>query len=93
NSLSASKKVLFVISIRAYASNICAPQAEVLGEILYCGPFNPWVNFRQPSQDFIMRIPQSMSNGSVLLTVSHFALIGAGPRPWMELKNVSVAVN
>ncbi|KAG2036519.1 hypothetical protein BDR03DRAFT_898406 [Suillus americanus] len=93
DSLSASEEVAVVIAIRSCAWNICVPQAEALGEILYSGPFNPHTNFKQPSQDFNIRIPQSMSNGSALLTVTHFALIGAGPRPWMELKNVSVVVN
>ncbi|KAG2096682.1 hypothetical protein BD769DRAFT_262208, partial [Suillus cothurnatus] len=95
DSLSASDEVAVVIAIRSCAWTLCAPQAEALGKILYNGPFNPRTRtgFKQPSQDFNVRIPQSMSNGNALLTVTHFALVGAGPRPWMELKNVSVVVN
>ncbi|KAG2337244.1 hypothetical protein BDR05DRAFT_970462 [Suillus weaverae] len=92
-SLSTSEDVAVVIAIRSCAWNLCAPQADALGEILYNGLFNPRTNFKQPSEDFNIRIPQSMINGSALLTVTHFALIGAGPVPWMELKNVSVVVN
>ncbi|KAG1827630.1 uncharacterized protein BJ212DRAFT_65931 [Suillus subaureus] len=93
DSLSASEEVAVVIAIRSCARDLCAPQVEALGDILYNGPFNPRTNSNQPTQDFNIRIPQSTSNGNALLTVTHFALIGAGPRPWMELKNVSVVVN
>ncbi|KAG2747669.1 hypothetical protein P692DRAFT_20864804 [Suillus brevipes Sb2] len=64
------------ITVTFQKPNLCAPQAQALGEILYSGPFNPRVNFKQPSQDFNIRIPHTTSNGSTLLTVTHFALIG-----------------
>ncbi|KAH7929596.1 hypothetical protein BV22DRAFT_974682, partial [Leucogyrophana mollusca] len=101
NSLSASEEVAVVIAIQSCATGPCTPPSESLGMILYNGRYNPQVpsqpsgpnaGFQQPSQNFTVQIPSSMRNGSALLTVTHLALIGAGPAPWMEYKNVSLTV-
>lgn len=53
-----------VVAIRSCTWNLCALQAEALGEISVSGPFNPRMNFKQPSEDYNIRIPQSISHSS-----------------------------
>ncbi|KAH7909228.1 hypothetical protein BJ138DRAFT_1011266 [Hygrophoropsis aurantiaca] len=100
NSLSSSEEVAVVIAIQSCATSPCIPPTKSLGMILYNGHFNPQepqlsspnAGFQQPGQNFTIQIPPSLRNGSALITITHLALIGAGPIPWLEYQNVSLVV-
>ncbi|KIJ59710.1 hypothetical protein HYDPIDRAFT_32931 [Hydnomerulius pinastri MD-312] len=91
---SSSQEVAVVI-----AMNMCRPTCfpgQSLGHILYNGPFNPQVpnpnpDHLQPFQNFTVQVPPGFMGNSVL-TVTHVALIGAGPIAWMEEQNVTLVV-
>ncbi|KAG2121924.1 hypothetical protein DEU56DRAFT_89430 [Suillus clintonianus] len=91
---SSTQEVAVVIAIQS-CNPTCWP-GEALGDILYNGPYSPQVpkpnpGNLQPYQNFTVQVPSYLM-GNALLTVTHVALIGAGPIAWMEEKNVTVYV-
>ncbi|KAH7920762.1 hypothetical protein BV22DRAFT_1132822 [Leucogyrophana mollusca] len=97
NSLSGSEEVAVVIALQSCAARACSPPSDVLGSILYNGPFNPQApnpnpDHQQLNQNFTVQVPSGFQSGSALLSVTHVALIGAGPAPWIQYQNVTVNV-
>ncbi|KAI8978859.1 hypothetical protein BD414DRAFT_516807 [Trametes punicea] len=80
------------------ANRTCAEMdvTQVLGDVLYAGPYNPQLQQGQeekpPYQNFTVTVPSTFTDGQVSLGVAHFSLVGAGPMPFMEVANITLIV-
>ncbi|KAH7909227.1 hypothetical protein BJ138DRAFT_1155835 [Hygrophoropsis aurantiaca] len=88
---SSSQEVAVVIALQPCRPTCFAGQS--LGKILYNGPYTPTVHSgnTQPYQNFTVQVTPGLM-GYAALTVTHVALIGAGPIAWMEEQNVTLYV-
>lgn len=66
------------IGINPCSSGRCLPATDVLGTVLYNGPFNPVYHESAlpPYQNFTVTIPEGINPGSAQLNVAHASLIG-----------------
>ncbi|KAF8119615.1 hypothetical protein EV363DRAFT_1381535 [Boletus edulis] len=90
--LSGSEEVAVVIGTSTCPSpTTCRDVAEVLGDILYNGPFNPVLSDDSwsPYQNITITIP-SWYRGPVQIGVAHFFLLGAGLNAQLQLTNTTV---
>jgi len=97
DTLSGSTEVAVVIGVNSCGSTSCPPPADILGTLLYNGPYNPQFApdsppFKPPHQNFTVTIPSNFPKGRALLAVYHIALIGAGRAPFNEIKNVTLNI-
>jgi len=99
NAQSPSTDVALIIAIAPCSNNHCPDPSQQLGSILYTGPFNPIAHpqdasgWKPPYQNFTVTVPEGLQGGEqVVLSVTHFALIGAGPSPFLEQKTVDLTV-
>ncbi|KAJ3480084.1 hypothetical protein NLI96_g8601 [Meripilus lineatus] len=101
NSLTGSQEIAIVIALSSCASRGgCANYdvTQILGSVLYSGPYAPayqtvpGAGWKPPYQNFTVKVPESLPKGQASLTVSHFSLIGAGPYPSLEVRNVTLNV-
>ncbi|KAJ6551772.1 hypothetical protein B0H19DRAFT_882498, partial [Mycena capillaripes] len=98
DTLTGSTEVAVVIGIFPCGStnSVCPGPSEVLGTILYNGPFNPQFQndsrSKPPHQNFTVTIPDFIPTGKAQLGVAHFTLIGAGQFPFLETLNVTLNV-
>ncbi|KAJ5467508.1 hypothetical protein N7475_005260 [Penicillium sp. IBT 31633x] len=94
NSLSGSKEMGVAIGLSSCQSSPCRNADEVLGTILYNGPFNPKYheNSLPPYENFTVRVPSDAVSGRSQINVAHAALIGAGPAAFLESLNRTVFV-
>jgi len=72
--------------------------SEIFGDILYAGPYTPTLHtgpspiFIDFYQNFTLTVPANFTVGQASLNVAHFSLIGAGPFPNLEVKNITLNV-
>ncbi|KAJ7143695.1 hypothetical protein C8R44DRAFT_758679 [Mycena epipterygia] len=99
NSLTGSTEVAVVIgflSCVGFSGGVCPPASEIIGNILYNGPYDPVLHaatpFKPPYQNFTVTIPPAARAGPGQLSVTHLSLVGAGPFPFLEVLNVTVNV-
>ncbi|KAJ5129882.1 uncharacterized protein N7515_005921 [Penicillium bovifimosum] len=94
NSLTPSKEMGVAIGITSCASSPCRDADEVLGTILYSGPFKPVYHesSQPPYENFTVRVPSSAAAGKSQINVAHAALVGAGPFAFLESLNQTVFV-
>ncbi|CAI7581212.1 unnamed protein product [Penicillium glandicola] len=94
NSLSPSTEIGVVIGFSSCASSPCRDADEVLGTILYNGPFSPVYHETSlpPYENFTVTVPASAALGKGQINVAHAALIGAGPSAFLESLNQTVLV-
>ncbi|TFK34054.1 hypothetical protein BDQ12DRAFT_690313 [Crucibulum laeve] len=96
NSLSASQEVAIVIGLQSCPSSACAAPSDIMGSILYNGPFAPKLQanatFKPPHQNFTVTIPSTIAKGKAQLGVVHVSLIGAGQAPFLETFNITLNV-
>ncbi|OQD66890.1 hypothetical protein PENPOL_c004G06743 [Penicillium polonicum] len=94
NSLSPSKEMGVAIGLSSCASSPCRDADEVLGTILYNGPFNPVYHESNlpPYENFTVTVPASATLGKSQINIAHAALIGAGPSAFLESLNQTVLV-
>ncbi|KAH9057504.1 hypothetical protein EDB87DRAFT_1091365 [Lactarius vividus] len=99
DTLTSSREVAIVISLLQCPQNgHCLKPSDDLGTTLYAGPYNPQfptTNTPQdvPQQNFTVKVPSSFkTGGTAQLAVTHLSLVGAGPFPLFEIKNVTLKV-
>ncbi|KDQ50551.1 hypothetical protein JAAARDRAFT_42009 [Jaapia argillacea MUCL 33604] len=94
NSLSSSQEVVLLISMLPCEPESCIDPASALGTVLYSGRYNPQYSSppdqKPPHQVFDLEVPAWFRTGKATLSVTHLALIGAGPAPILEYKTVTV---
>ncbi|KIL61388.1 hypothetical protein M378DRAFT_167036, partial [Amanita muscaria Koide BX008] len=76
DTLTGSQEVAVVIGLESCTSQSCPSPVDVMGDILYNGPYNPQFQQLQPYQNFSVAIPASWTKGAAQLNVAHFTLIG-----------------
>jgi len=103
DTLTGSQEVAIVIALNScvgHGPNGSCSNFDVtqdLGHILYVGPYSPAFHDgsglpeEPPYQNFSVQVPD-LPQGEAALTVSHFSLIGAGPFPNLEVKNITLNV-
>ena len=61
-------------------SNGCTAPEDVLGHVLYNGPYNPQFQSgeeqKPPHQNFTVTVPSSLEMGPAILSVTHLTLVG-----------------
>ncbi|KAL6297882.1 hypothetical protein BKA93DRAFT_831176 [Sparassis latifolia] len=99
DTLTGSDEVAIVIALLSCAgfTGGCAglDVTDSLGTVLYQGPFAPAfqpVGFYEPYQNFTVQVPTSFAAGQASLSLSHFSLIGLGPYPNLEVKNITLNI-
>ncbi|KAJ7244432.1 hypothetical protein B0H12DRAFT_1054872 [Mycena haematopus] len=98
DTLTGSTEVAIVIGFWhcGSAASVCPPPSDVLGTILYNGPYDP--EFRTgggskpPYQNFTVTIPSTALPGKAQLGVAHLSLVGAGQYPFLETRNITLNV-
>ncbi|KAG6829732.1 hypothetical protein H0H92_003691 [Tricholoma furcatifolium] len=64
------------IGLEPCAQNSCPPPADIIGDVLYTGPYKPVLHKHgQMYKDYSVTIPDGIS-GLAQLNVAHFFLIG-----------------
>jgi len=95
DTLTGSQEVAIVIAINNCDST-CRSPSDVLGHILYTGPYNPQFQSgsggKPPYQNFTVDLPSSLTQGKAILSVTHLSLVGAGPFPLFQIVNSTVNV-
>ncbi|KDR82928.1 hypothetical protein GALMADRAFT_206658 [Galerina marginata CBS 339.88] len=97
DTLTGSTEVAVVIALNSCHNTTCIPPKDILGSILYNGPYNPQFQStappsKPPHQNFTVTIPSAIGKGRAQLAVFHVSLVGAGPEPITEIKNVTLNV-
>lgn len=78
NSLTGSTEIAVVIGVSSCASSPCQPADEVMGTILYQGPFDPQNHepSQPPYQNFTVTLPNLIATGNAQINVARAALVG-----------------
>ncbi|EAW24725.1 uncharacterized protein NFIA_102090 [Aspergillus fischeri NRRL 181] len=94
NSLTGSQEIAVAIGLSSCADSKCYSSEDVMGTILYNGPFKPEYHESglPPYQNFSVNIPESIGKGTAQLNIAHVSLVGAGPFPFMETLNRTVLI-
>ncbi|KAF7122639.1 hypothetical protein CNMCM5793_000664 [Aspergillus hiratsukae] len=94
NTLTGSQEMAVAIGLSSCADSKCYRPADVMGTILYNGPFKPeyHASSQPPYQNFSVNIPEAFAKGEAQLNVAHVSLVGAGPFPYLETLNQSVVI-
>ncbi|KAH9018432.1 hypothetical protein EDB85DRAFT_1873795 [Lactarius pseudohatsudake] len=99
DTLTSSREVAIVISLLQCPKNgHCPKPSDDLGTTLYAGPYNPQFPTTHtpqdvPQQNFTVKVPSSFkTDETAQLAVTHLSLVGAGPFPLFEIKNVTLKV-
>ncbi|KAJ7621003.1 hypothetical protein FB45DRAFT_928101 [Roridomyces roridus] len=100
DSLTGSTEVAIIIGFMScvgFPNSQCPPPDELIGSVLYNGPYNPQFHTnvtptKPPYQNFSVMIPTTARKGVAQLSVTHVSLVGAGPFPLLESLNVSLIV-
>ncbi|OSD05617.1 hypothetical protein PYCCODRAFT_1464970 [Trametes coccinea BRFM310] len=66
-----------------------------LGSVLYAGPYTPQVRPGGDDlfQNFTVQVPEGFPAGPALLSVTHFALVGAVSWPMLQILNETVNIS
>ncbi|KAI9044749.1 uncharacterized protein KD926_011719 [Aspergillus affinis] len=93
NTLTGSQEVGVAIGLQSCANSPCHVPKDVMGRILYNGPFKPVYHeyYLPPYENFTVTVPD-FDNGDAVLGVAHVSLVGAGPFPFFEVLNQTVKV-
>ncbi|KAJ7449163.1 hypothetical protein FB451DRAFT_1287708 [Mycena latifolia] len=87
-----------VIGFQSCESSSCPAPGDLIGDILYNGPFDPVLHLgigpgdHGPFENFNVTIPESASAGAAQLSVTHVNLAEPGPRAVVENVAVSLVV-
>jgi hypothetical protein len=94
NSLTGSQEIAVAIGLSSCADSKCYAPEDVMGTILYNGPFKPEYHesSQPPYQNFSVNIPEAIGKGTAQLNIAHVSLVGAGPFPFMETLNRTVLI-
>ncbi|KAJ3752123.1 hypothetical protein EV360DRAFT_55776 [Lentinula raphanica] len=96
DTLTGSIEVAIVMGIWPCGSLPCPGPSNILGTILYNGPFDPQFsvpsNSLPPHENFTVTIPEGFTKGQTQLGVMHVSLIGAGLAPFLETLNTTLTI-
>ncbi|EGN95162.1 hypothetical protein SERLA73DRAFT_171014 [Serpula lacrymans var. lacrymans S7.3] len=94
NSQSPSEEVAVVIGIQSCSSQPCAAPADIFGQMLYNGAYDPVTHEPQlPNyQNISVKIPASLPKGTAQINILHVNLVGAGPTPDLQTLNQTITI-
>ena len=77
-SLTGSTQVSVAIGVASCASSPCRSPADILGDVVYSGPYTPipYSNVQPEYQNFTVSVPNGFPAGPAQLNVAHFYLVG-----------------
>ncbi|KIJ69722.1 hypothetical protein HYDPIDRAFT_78156 [Hydnomerulius pinastri MD-312] len=81
------------IGLNNCPNNKCPSPSQALGYVLYSGPFTPANH--QPNgfyQDITVTLPNGLTKGKSIFSLTHLCLAGAGPAPYLEYRNATVNI-
>ncbi|KAH1277957.1 hypothetical protein KXW35_003733 [Aspergillus fumigatus] len=93
-SLTGSQEIAVAIGLSSCADSTCHSPEDVMGTIVYNGPFRPehHESSLPPYQNFSVNVPEAFATGTAQLNIAHVSLVGAGPFPFMETLNRTVLI-
>ncbi|KAJ7723303.1 hypothetical protein DFH07DRAFT_759603 [Mycena maculata] len=97
DTLTGSTELALVIGFLNCFSDPCPSPMDRIGDILYNGSYRPQFHtntgiWKLPYQNFTVTVPESASCGDAQLSVIHFSLVGAGPFPFLQSRNITLVV-
>ncbi|KAJ4491512.1 hypothetical protein C8J55DRAFT_282245 [Lentinula edodes] len=96
DTLSGSTEVALVMGIWPCNNFPCPGPSNIIGTILYNGPYKPQFsvpsNSLPPHENFTVSIPEGFVKGVTQFGVAHVALIGAGQAPFLETLNATLVI-
>ncbi|KAJ7143708.1 hypothetical protein C8R44DRAFT_601271 [Mycena epipterygia] len=95
DTLTGSAELALVIGFLNCFASPCPSPMDRIGSILYNGSYDPQFHndpFKPPYQNFTVIIPEGASTGIAQLSVIHFSLVGAGPFPLLQSRNITLVV-
>jgi hypothetical protein len=77
-SLTGSTQVSVAIGVASCASAPCRSPADILGDVVYSGPYTPiaYSNVEPEYQNFTVSVPNGFPVGPAQLNIAHFYLVG-----------------
>ncbi|KAB8201840.1 hypothetical protein BDV34DRAFT_201933 [Aspergillus parasiticus] len=86
-------EVGIALAVNSCDNDVCPQPSDQLGNVLYAGPWTPTAHPSSGSyQNFNLQVPEYMPEGLATFTLTHLCLLGAGPVPLLEFRNVTIAV-
>ncbi|KAF8838363.1 hypothetical protein BDN67DRAFT_971643 [Paxillus ammoniavirescens] len=93
-SLASCIQVGIALAMDACSNGVCPQPTDQLGSVLYAGAWTPTAH--SPGgfyQNFTLQVPEYLSAGPAIFTLTHLCLLGAGPYPFLEFRNASVTID
>jgi len=92
-SMASCIQVGIALAIAPCPNDVCPQPTDQLGNVLYAGPWNPTAN--NPGgfyQNFTLQVPDYMTPGPAIFTLTHLCLLGAAPYPFLEFRSATVTI-
>lgn len=85
-SLTGSTQVSVAIGVASCTSAPCRSPADILGDVLYSGPYTPipYSNVEPEYQNFTVSVPNGFPAGPAQLNIAHFYLVGVRGRSFSD---------
>jgi hypothetical protein len=89
DTLTGSEEVAVVIGLQSCPETPCISPADLMGQILYNGPFNPQYHetYNPPYENFTVQVPSNIASGTALIGVAHVTLIGVSALTCFETRS------
>ncbi|KAG6331301.1 hypothetical protein ID866_7787 [Astraeus odoratus] len=92
-SLASVIQIGIALAIDNCNNGACPEPTDKLGNVLYAGPWTPTAHSQGGFyQNFTLQVPEYISTGPAIFTLTHCGLLGAGPVPFMEFRNASLTI-
>ncbi|KAI9569276.1 hypothetical protein HD554DRAFT_2171423 [Boletus coccyginus] len=93
NSIIGCTEVGIALAIASCDEEVCPEPTDRLGNVLYAGPFTPTGHTDGYYQNFSVQVPDYVPVGPAIFTLTHLCLLGGGPTPLLEFRNVSLTID
>ncbi|KIJ69723.1 hypothetical protein HYDPIDRAFT_120694 [Hydnomerulius pinastri MD-312] len=91
NSIEGCIEVGIALGVNSCTNGVCPSPADQIGAVLYSGSYNPTGKLEGAEfENFTVVVPEFLAPGEAIFTLTHLCLIGAGPHPMLEYRNVTV---
>ncbi|KAG8219048.1 hypothetical protein J3R82DRAFT_4804 [Butyriboletus roseoflavus] len=92
-SMASCIQVGIAFAVASCDNGVCPQPTDRLGNVLYAGPWTPTIPDSDGFyQNFTLQVADYMTAGPAIFTLTHLCLLGGGPIPLLEFRNVSVTI-